>query len=79
MYYEQENGSAYKGTFMKDHQNDLAAKYFDYVAKCFPVMCSSDEFHFLPRSQMASRHFHRLDNLSSDAIDECLSTLKGLQ
>jgi hypothetical protein len=42
-------------------------------------MCASDEFHFLPRAQMASRYYDQLDNLDGDLINECLSTLRKFQ
>jgi hypothetical protein len=58
---------------------DLAAEYFDYLARRFPVMCASDEFHFLPRARAASRYYSQLDNLSIDAISECVHVLKGFQ
>jgi hypothetical protein len=62
-----------------DPQADLTIHYFDYLAKCFPVMCASDEFHFLPRAQAASRYYDKVDDLNTDAIDECLFTLKNIQ
>ncbi len=64
---------------MSDPQAELTLHYFDYIAKCFPVMCASDEFHFLPRAQMASRYYDQLDNLDGDLINECLSTLRKFQ
>jgi hypothetical protein len=64
---------------MKDNLRELATSYFDYVANCFPVMCSSDEFHFLPRAEKASQHYDRLEDLDSYAIAEYLSTLKAFQ
>ena len=42
-------------------------------------MCASDEFHFLPRAQAASRYYDKVDDLNADAIDECLFTLKNIQ
>ena len=64
---------------MNDPQAELTLHYFDYLSKCFPVMCASDEFHFLPRAQMASQYYDQLDNLDRDLIDECLSTLRKFQ
>ncbi|UCD87511.1 MAG: DUF885 family protein [Desulfobacterales bacterium] len=64
---------------MKDPQAELTVQYFDYLAKCFPVMCASDEFHFLPRAEMASQYYDQLDNLDRHRIHECLSTLKEFQ
>jgi len=54
----------------------LAAEYFDMLAKWFPVMCASDEFHFLPRSQAAAGYYDRLDNLDKESVNEHISTLK---
>ncbi len=64
---------------MKDSLSKSALRYFEYLAKKFPVMCASDEFHFLPRVQAAGRYYDRLDNLEADAIDECLADLKQFQ
>jgi len=64
---------------MKDDLQAVASSYFDYVAKCFPVMCSSDEFHFLPRAERASHYYDCLEDLDPDAIDEYIATLKAFQ
>ena len=55
----------------------LARKYFNYLARCFPVMCASDEFHFIPRAQKAAEYYHRLDDFGVAAIDECINRLKA--
>ena len=39
---------------LKNSVENLAFQYFDYLARCFPVMCASDEFHFLPRAEDAA-------------------------
>lgn len=63
---------------MQDAQHrthiDIAAEYFSYLARRFPVMCASDEFHFLPRAEEAAQYFDKLDDLDEDAI---LQDLKG--
>jgi len=64
---------------MKDTQTELALRYFDYLARCFPVMCASDEFHFLPRAEGACQYYDKLDNFDRNVIEECLSTLKEFQ
>ncbi|NVL90026.1 MAG: DUF885 family protein [Desulfobacterales bacterium] len=64
---------------MKALQAKLVSDYFDYLAGSFPVMCASDEFHFLPRSQSASRYYDKLDDLDADVIDEALLTLREFQ
>jgi uncharacterized protein (DUF885 family) len=57
---------------------DFANRYFDFVAERFPVMCASDEFHFLPRAENARKHYATLDNLDADAISETIVQLKKL-
>ncbi len=57
----------------------LAEEYFEELAGRFPVMCASDEFHFLPRAQAAANYYDKLDNLDSSAIGESIEKLKGLQ
>jgi hypothetical protein len=58
---------------------ELAARYFEFLAYCFPVMCASDEFLAMPRAQAASRHYHRIDDLDVDAIAGCLAMLKNFR
>lgn len=58
---------------------EFADRYFGYLAERFPVMCASDEFHFLPRAENARKHYATLDNLDADAISETLDQLKKLQ
>ena len=53
-----------------------ASRYFDYMAGLFPVMCASDEFHFLPRVQAAGRYYDRLDDFDAGRIKDCLDRLK---
>jgi hypothetical protein len=57
----------------------LTDDYFDYIAECFPVMCASDEFDFLPRAQKATQYYDQVDNLDRDAIEQCLFTLREFQ
>ena len=54
----------------------LAESYFAYLAHCFPVMCASDEFHFMPRAQSAADYYDRLDDLGSQAIERSIANLK---
>ena len=60
-------------------QIDMAEKYFDYLALHFPVMCASDEFHFLPRAEKAAEYYYELDSLDADTILQAVSDLKGFQ
>ncbi|UCF92379.1 MAG: DUF885 family protein [Desulfobacterales bacterium] len=63
----------------KDTHIEIAKRYFNYLAERFPVMCASDEFHFLPRAENARNHYGTLDNLDADAISETLVQLKKFQ
>ncbi len=57
----------------------LAQEYFDYMARRFPVMCASDEFHFLPRAQAAANYYDKLDDLDSLAIAAGIERVKDYQ
>jgi len=57
----------------------LAQKYFDDLARRFPVMCASDEFHFLPRAQAAANYYDKLDDLDPAAIAESIEKIKSFQ
>ena len=57
----------------------LAEKYFDEMARRFPVMCASDEFHFLPRAQDAANFYDRIDDLDPLAIEESIDKTKRFQ
>ena len=63
----------------QDAHLKLAQAYFDELARRFPVMCASDEFHFLPRSQAAASCYDKLDNLDSQAIKDSIEALKTYQ
>jgi hypothetical protein len=58
---------------------EFAERYFDYLAEHFPVMCASDEFHFLPRAENAADHYDKIDNLDADAISGSLDAVKNFQ
>ena len=64
---------------MPESREKLTESYFNYLAKCFPVMCASDEFHFVPRSAEASRYYDRMEGLDPASIEECILTLRGFQ
>ena len=64
---------------MPESLEKLTQSYFDYLAKSFPVMCASDEFHFLPRAAAASRYYDRMESLDPISIEECIFTLKEFQ
>ena len=54
----------------------LASDYFSYLARAFPVMCASDEFHFMVRAEEACGYYDLLDNMDQDAIKECIRRLR---
>ena len=55
----------------------LAGRYFDDLARAFPVMCASDEFHFMPRVQAASSQYHGLDCLEQTALSAIIDALRS--
>jgi len=64
---------------MTDDIARLADRYFAYLARSFPVMCASDEFHFLPRAQAAADYYDLLDDLGSKAIARIVAQLKDFR
>ena len=64
---------------MPHSRHKLTESYFDYLAKHFPIMCASDEFHFLPRAAAASRYYDRMESLDPAFIEECIFTLREFQ
>jgi len=57
----------------------IAQEYFALLARAFPVMCASDEFHFLPRVQEAVKFLDRMDDLSQEAIGVVVASVRDLQ
>ena len=57
----------------------IADTYFSLLARTFPVMCASDEFHFLPRVQEAAGFLERMDDLSEEAITSVVDAVRSLQ
>jgi hypothetical protein len=56
----------------------LAKKYFDFLGRTFPVMCSSDEFHWLPRAEASSAFPDQLEDLSPQSVAGVCSTVRSL-
>jgi len=54
----------------------LADCYFEFIARQFPVMSASDEFHFLPRAEKAAEYYHRLDRVDAESITHIIQELK---
>jgi uncharacterized protein (DUF885 family) len=63
----------------KDSHEKLSGRYFNYLAGRYPVMCASDEFHFLPRAENARYYYDKLENLDAQSIAETVDTLKDFQ
>ena len=63
----------------KDSHLSLAQEYFDDLARRFPVMCASDEFHFIPRAQASANYYDKLDVLDAAAIEESIEKVKSFQ
>ena len=57
----------------------LSTEYFDFLATRFPVMCASDEFHFLPRVAAASSYYDRMESLDRESVEGCIGVLKEFQ
>lgn len=55
----------------------LGKAYFSYLASKFPVMCASDEFHFMPRAEEACGFYERLDSMDEGSINDCIERLKA--
>ncbi len=53
-----------------------AGRFFSYVAKQFPVMCTSGNFPFMPPVVEASKWLDRLDDLSRKGIARHVAKLK---
>lgn len=62
---------------MSEALKKLADRYFSLLACKFPVMCASDEFHFLPRAESAAAYYDRLDDVSEKTINCVLDSVQG--
>jgi len=57
--------------------SEIAAGYFSFMARNFPVMCASDEFYFFPRSLESVKYLDYLDRLEKEEIEQSLLEVKG--
>lgn len=57
----------------------MSRDYFSFLARTFPVMCSSDEFHFMPRAEQAYAWMDRLDDLGSDSIQRTCEAIRSFR
>jgi hypothetical protein len=55
----------------------LAEDYFSFLARSMPVCCLSDEFHFMPRVELARFHKERTDCLARDFLEELCGKVKA--
>jgi hypothetical protein len=58
---------------------EMATRHFERLARQFPVMCASDEFHFLPRVAAAGKYYERMDDFEAEKINGFISEMEGLQ
>ncbi|MEE8359639.1 MAG: hypothetical protein V3S04_01780, partial [Candidatus Omnitrophota bacterium] len=63
----------------KDRIAKIAARYFNYMAKRFPVMCLNDEFSSFPRAEKAIEFLDSLDSFDKDKIRQDINYIKGLK
>ena len=63
---------------MKRHPDFIAKEYFDYLGKHLPQHSASDEFYFLPRSEMAVQYLSVLDVLKPEKIQDHVRYIRDL-
>jgi len=56
----------------------VGREYFEYMAGAFPVMCSNDEFYYLPQIESSLLYLDRLDSFAPSAIKHALSRVQVL-
>lgn len=61
----------------EERVREIAGEVFAHLSRVFPVMCSSDEFHFLPRLGPSPGENPGLDSLDADLIEELLGKGAG--
>jgi uncharacterized protein (DUF885 family) len=57
----------------------LIDDYFLFLAERFPVMCASDEFHFLPRAEIARNYYDRLEDFDAQRLVEITAEIQKFQ
>jgi uncharacterized protein (DUF885 family) len=55
------------------------AAYFEFLAQHFPVMCASDEFHFMPRAETALEHLATLDCLRQTTLESHMTQVEAFR
>ena len=56
----------------------IASDFFDYLGKHLPQQCVSDEFYFLPRSEVAVQYTNSLDDLTPEKIQDYILYAQNL-
>jgi len=56
----------------------ISEDYFNYMAKHYPVICSSDEFYFFPRANKVLSYLNCLDSLDAHKIKHDVSYVTKL-
>ena len=54
---------------------DIAARMFEALARCFPICSASDEFHYFPQVQSLKEDWSRWDDFSQEAVEEIADKL----
>jgi hypothetical protein len=55
----------------------IAEEYFSLLARSLPVCCLSDEFHFMPRVELARFHREQTDCLAKDFLEDLFVKVKA--
>ena len=55
----------------------LSEEYFAFLARSLPVCCLSDEFHFMPRVELARFHKEETDCLDKEFLQGACSRVKA--
>jgi len=55
----------------------LSEEYFSFLARSLPVCCLSDEFHFMPRVELARFHKEETDCLARDFLEGACAKVKA--
>jgi hypothetical protein len=66
---------------MKEKKRSLgtiASDYFSYIGRHLPQQCASDEFYYLPRSEVAAEYLTSLDDLTPDKIQDHIQYVQNL-
>ncbi len=55
----------------------LSEEYFSFLARSLPVCCLSDEFHFMPRVELARFHKEETDCLAREFLEGACARVKA--